>query len=53
MKILGLCCSPRKRGNTTIMLAEALKGAEHEGAEVELYSVSGKEIKPVIDNRGR
>jgi multimeric flavodoxin WrbA len=46
MKILGLSCSPRKRGNTAIMLGEALKGAEQEGAEAELYSVSGKEIRP-------
>ena len=46
MKILGLSCSPRKQGNTVIMLDEALKGAEHEGSEIELYSVSGKEIKP-------
>lgn len=46
MKILGLSCSPRKSGNTEILLGEALNGAQHEGAEVELYSVSGKEIKP-------
>jgi len=46
VKILGLSCSPRKSGNTEILLGEALNGAQHEGAEVELYSVSGKEIKP-------
>jgi multimeric flavodoxin WrbA len=46
MKILGLSCSPRKQGNTVIMLDEALKGAGHEGSEVELYSVSGRDIKP-------
>jgi multimeric flavodoxin WrbA len=46
MKILGLSCSPRKAGNTVIMLEEVLKGAEHEGSEVELFSVSGKKIKP-------
>ncbi|MFH1954423.1 MAG: flavodoxin family protein, partial [Pseudomonadota bacterium] len=46
MKILALSCSPRKQGNTAIMLEEALKGAEHEGSEIELFSVSGKEIKP-------
>ncbi len=28
------------------MLGEALQGAQHEGAEVELYSVSGKTIEP-------
>ena len=46
MKILGLSCSPRKSGNTEILLSEALNGAQHEGAETELFSVSGKEIKP-------
>ena len=46
MKILGLSCSPRKNGNTVALLEEALKGAKQEGAEVELYSVSGKDIQP-------
>lgn len=46
MKILGLSCSPRRNGNTEILVGEALNGARHEGAEVELFSVSGKEIKP-------
>jgi len=46
MKIFGLSCSPRKQGNTVILLDQALKGAADEGSEIELYSVSGKEIKP-------
>jgi multimeric flavodoxin WrbA len=46
MKILGLCCSPRKGGNTELVLEEVLKGAREEGAETELYHVSGKNIKP-------
>ena len=46
MKILGLSCSPRKSGNTEILVGEALSGAQNEGAEVELFSLSGKEIKP-------
>ena len=46
MKILGLCCSSRQGGNTEFLLNEALQGARQEGAEVELYSVSGKNIKP-------
>ena len=46
MKILGLSCSPRRQGNTEILIDEALKGAQLEGAEVELYSVSGKSIEP-------
>ena len=46
MKILGLSCSPRKSGNTTILLEEAISGAQQEGAETELFSVSGKSIQP-------
>jgi len=46
MKILGLSCSPRKKENTMILLGEALNGAKQEGAEVELYSVADKTLKP-------
>ena len=46
MKILAVSCSPRKQGNTEIMLGEALQGAKADGAEVELYRVSGKDIQP-------
>ncbi len=45
MKILGLCCSQRPGGNTEFLLQEALQGAREEGAEIELYRVSGKDIK--------
>ncbi len=51
MKILGLSCSPRVQGNTELLLREALNGAQQEGAEVELYSVSGKAIRPCDDCR--
>jgi multimeric flavodoxin WrbA len=33
-------------GNTEILVSEALHGAKSEGAEVELFSLSGKIIKP-------
>jgi len=46
MKILGLSSSPRQQGNTAALLEMALKGAQEEGADVELYSVSGKNIQP-------
>lgn len=45
MKVVGLSCSPRKRGNTEILLTEALAGAREAGAETELVSVVGKELK--------
>jgi multimeric flavodoxin WrbA len=46
VKILGLSCSPRAGGNTETLLAEALDGARSEGAEAELFSVAGKDLKP-------
>jgi len=46
VKILGLSCSPRKSGNTEILVSEALNGARSEGAEIELFSLSGKDIEP-------
>jgi len=45
MKILGVSGSPRKKGNTVILLEEMLRGAEEHGANIELFSVSGKEIR--------
>ncbi|MHA2181201.1 MAG: flavodoxin family protein [Promethearchaeota archaeon] len=45
MKILGISCSPHKKGNTVILLEETLKGAAEHGADTELFSVSGKDIK--------
>jgi multimeric flavodoxin WrbA len=44
MKILAICCSPRKRGNTEILLKEALAAAKKAGAETELFTVAGKNI---------
>ncbi len=46
MKILGLSCSPRRSGNTETLVTEALEGARSEGAEAELFSVHGKDIRP-------
>jgi len=46
MKVLGLVCSPRKGGNTEIMMGEALAGARSYGAETELWTTAGKELRP-------
>jgi len=35
LKILGVSGSPRRGGNTEVLLEEALKGAREAGAEVE------------------
>ena len=45
MKILGVSCSPRKKGNTVSLLEETLRGAAEHGADIELFSVSGKNIR--------
>ena len=46
MNVLGISCSPKKNGCTVTLVNEALKGAKQEGAKTELYSLSGKDIKP-------
>jgi multimeric flavodoxin WrbA len=46
MKILAISCSPRKNGNTAAMLEKALEAAKAEGAEVELFSIAGKNMQP-------
>jgi multimeric flavodoxin WrbA len=44
MKILGIVCSPRIGGNTEILVKEALAGAKELGANVELITLSEKNI---------
>lgn len=46
MKILGLVCSPRKGGNTEILVEAALSGAREKGAQTELVCVADKQISP-------
>jgi len=46
MKVLGIVCSPRLRGNTEILLQTALDKAQEEGAEIELVTLAGKTISP-------
>lgn len=44
--VLGLSCSPRKDGNTALMLDAVLAGAESAGALVEKIHVPSLDIKP-------
>jgi multimeric flavodoxin WrbA len=44
VKVLGIVCSPRKGGNTEILVGEALAGAKESGAEVELLRVHDMNI---------
>jgi multimeric flavodoxin WrbA len=46
MKILAVSSSPRKNGNTSLLLETALESAQQDGAETELFSVAGKTIQP-------
>ena len=46
VKILGIVGSPRKGGNTEIMVREALEAAQKAGAETELILVVDKNISP-------
>jgi len=52
MKVLGLFGSPRRGGNTEILLEEALKGAEREGAEIERLYLSDLKITPCTECHG-
>jgi len=40
VKILGIVGSPRKGGNTEIMMLEALDAARQSGAETEIVTIS-------------
>ncbi|MFC2039245.1 flavodoxin family protein [Chloroflexota bacterium] len=46
MKILGIVCSPRKGGNTEILVKEALEAARQAGSETELILVADNIIAP-------
>ncbi len=45
MKVLGVVGSPRKNGNTHILVSRILEGAEKEGAEVESIFLSDLNIR--------
>jgi multimeric flavodoxin WrbA len=46
MKVLGIVGSPRKNGNTEILVREVLKTASHAGCETEMFLMSEKKIAP-------
>jgi multimeric flavodoxin WrbA len=52
VKVLGIMGSPRIRGNTDILLDEALKGAKSRGAQTEKILVSRLHILPCQENDG-
>ncbi|MHC4608194.1 MAG: flavodoxin family protein [Planctomycetota bacterium] len=46
MKILGICCSPRKRKTTHFALTKCLEAAAAAGAETELVDLAGLAVGP-------
>jgi multimeric flavodoxin WrbA len=52
VKVLGIAGSPRRGGNTDLLLDEALRGAEEAGAEVEKIYVRDYKITPCIECNG-
>ena len=52
MKVLGIMGSPRMKGNTDLLLDEALKGAESQQAEVEKILVDKLQIAPCKEYYG-
>ncbi len=46
MKIIGFSGSPRKNGNTELLLKEVVKGIDSKGLEVEIFNLNLMKIKP-------
>ncbi len=46
MKVLGIAGSPRRGGNTDLLLAEVMRGAASKGAEVKTIILEGLKIAP-------
>jgi multimeric flavodoxin WrbA len=49
IKVFGLSTSPRRGGNTELLLDEVLRGAEEKGAEVEKVNLSDLEVAPCAE----
>jgi multimeric flavodoxin WrbA len=47
IKVVALCGSPRKGGNTDLMTDAFLEGAKAEGAEVEKFFLDEMDIRPI------
>ena len=48
MKVLGINCSPRKGGNTEILIKEVFKALEKENIKTELFQIGGKRVAGCI-----
>lgn len=48
MKVLGINCSPRKGGNTEILIREVFRTLEENGIKTELFQIGGKKVNGCI-----
>jgi len=48
MKVLGINCSPRKGGNTEILINEVFKALEKEGIKTEFFQLGGKVVNGCV-----
>jgi multimeric flavodoxin WrbA len=48
MKVLGINCSPRKGGNTEILINEVFKALQNEGIVTEFFQLGGKTVAGCI-----
>jgi multimeric flavodoxin WrbA len=44
MKVLGINCSPRRGGNTELLIKEVFKALNKEGIETEFFQLGGKKV---------
>lgn len=49
MKVLIISCSPRKNGNTELLLKQAVKGASETGTDVEFLRLHEFQIHPCLE----
>jgi len=48
MKVLGINCSPRKGGNTELLIKEVFKALEKQGIKTELFQLGGRKVSGCI-----
>lgn len=48
MKVLAINCSPRKGGNTELLIKEVFKALEKDGIKTELFQLGGKKVSGCI-----
>jgi len=48
MKVLGINCSPRRKGNTEILIREVFKPLEKNGIKTEFFQLGGKKVNGCI-----